>query len=93
VNNAIKHGRARRILIGLGLHGGTAHLTVEDDGSGIPGTLANHAGMGLLIMSYRANMIGGALDVRRGVHRGTIVECRVPIQAKGDSPAAKGRDR
>lgn len=85
VNNAIKHGRARRILIGLGMRAGIGHLTVEDDGTGIPATLAHHQGMGLLIMSYRANMIGGALDVRRGVHCGTIVECTVPL--------AKGRER
>jgi PAS domain S-box-containing protein len=79
VNNAIKHGRARHIIIGLGASGGAGHLSVEDDGVGIPGLLANHRGMGLLIMSYRANMIGGALDVRRGARGGTMVDCMFPL--------------
>jgi len=31
--------------------------------------------MGLHIMTYRAQMIGAALDVRRGISGGTVVTC------------------
>jgi signal transduction histidine kinase len=31
-------------------------------------------------MSYRANMIGGSLELRRSVHGGTVVSCRFPLR-------------
>ena len=85
VNNAIKHGRAKNILIRLfsGEHQGT--LIVKDDGVGIERPLAPHAGVGLHIMGYRAGMIGGSLDVRRDLPRGTAVTCRFPIAPTGKS--------
>jgi len=81
VNNAIKHGRAKNIMIRLfaGEHQGT--LSVRDDGVGIERPLAPHAGVGLHIMNYRAGMIGGNLDIQREPPRGTLVTCRFPIPA------------
>ena len=35
--------------------------------------------MGLHIMSYRANMIGGTLEVDRGSDGGTVVCCTFPL--------------
>ena len=37
VNTAVKHGRARRIIVRLGTENGAGYLTVEDDGSGSSG--------------------------------------------------------
>jgi PAS domain S-box-containing protein len=79
VTNGIKHGLARHIRITLDASGGAGHLIVEDDGAGMPGVQTNQPGMGLLIMSYRANMIGGSLDVRRGPNGGTTVDCIFPL--------------
>jgi PAS domain S-box-containing protein len=80
VNNAVKHGRARRITVRLGTENGAGCLTVQDDGSGLPEVPANHSGMGLHIMNYRVRMIGGSLDVRRcGERGGTLVACRFPL--------------
>jgi signal transduction histidine kinase len=79
VNNAIKHGRAKTISIRLfaGEHEGT--LIIKDDGIGIERPAAPHAGVGLHIMNYRAGMIGGNLEVRRELPRGTAVTCRFPV--------------
>jgi PAS domain S-box-containing protein len=79
VNNAIKHGHAKTILIRLfsGEREGT--LVIEDDGVGIERPLAPHSGVGLHIMNYRAGMIGGNLEVRREQPQGTAVTCRFPI--------------
>jgi len=79
VNNAIKHGRARRILLSLRRESGKGSLIVEDDGVGLPETLPKQPGLGLRIMSHRANMVGGSLEVRRGPERGTVVCCRFPM--------------
>lgn len=79
VNNAIKHGRARNILIRLGAENGWGTLLIRDDGSGIAEDRASTQGMGLHIMSYRAGMIGGRLEVRPNSARGTSVHCTFPL--------------
>ena len=78
VNNAIKHGRSRRIDLGMDGDDGCLTLTVKDDGIGLPDRLDESEGMGLHIMDYRAKMIGASLDVRRGSDGGTVVECLFP---------------
>ncbi|HXB74430.1 MAG TPA: PAS domain S-box protein [Candidatus Acidoferrales bacterium] len=79
VNNAIKHGQPRRIVIRLAGGSQGSSLRIDDDGVGVrtsPGRQERGAqGMGLLIMSYRAKMIGGALEVRPGPDGGTTVCC------------------
>ena len=79
VNNAIKHGHARNILIRLfsGEREGT--LIIKDDGVGIERSLPPHAGVGLHIMNYRAGMIGGSLNIQREQPSGTVVTCRFPV--------------
>ena len=47
---------------------------------GIAAVASGHPGLGLHIMSYRANMVGGSLEVRPGAHGGTQVCCRFPLQ-------------
>jgi PAS domain S-box-containing protein len=81
VNNAIKHGHAQKIRIRLAADDGLGNLLIADDGSGIPEHRGNTQGMGLHIMSYRAGMIGGRLDVRRGTAGGTAVSCVFPIDS------------
>ncbi len=80
-NNAVKHAKARNIVISLTSEGDQTVLTVEDDGIGLPTNLPNDAGRGLHIMKYRARMIGGSIVVRRGANRGTVVTCAVDHRA------------
>jgi signal transduction histidine kinase len=81
VRNAIEHGAARQVLIRLTFGNGDMVLTVQDDGVGF-NTKPNRHGMGLRIMRYRAQCIGGSCDVRPGHNQGTIICCRVPLQAE-----------
>ena len=46
-----------------------------------PSCPAATAGLGLRIMSYRANMVGGSLDVSRRTPRGTLICCRFPLES------------
>ena len=78
LNNAVKHGQASNLEVILRREGNEAVLTVRDDGVGIPDVTARGEGMGLYIMAYRARMINGKLEVRRGPERGTILTCRFP---------------
>jgi len=81
VRNAIEHGAARQVLIQLTFGNGDMVLTVQDDGVGF-NTKTNRHGMGLRIMRYRAQCIGGSCDVCPGPNQGTIICCRVPLQAE-----------
>jgi PAS domain S-box-containing protein len=78
VNNAIKHGHARSILIRLFAENGWGTLIINDDGTGIAESRPTNHGMGLHIMSYRAGMIGGRLEVRPSMPLGTCVTCMFP---------------
>ena len=84
VNNAIKHGHPRNILIRLYAGEREGTLIVKDDGVGITRPLGPHAGVGMHIMNYRAGMVGGTLEIRRELPRGTTVTCRFPISSVDD---------
>jgi len=79
VGNAIKHGRARNIQIRLEAHKGGKRLSIIDDGTGRPPFSANGKGMGLRIMSYRADRIGASFSIRRRDPTGTVVNCFLPL--------------
>jgi PAS domain S-box-containing protein len=83
VNNAIKHGAPRKVLIQLSAGQGRGTLLIKDDGKGIAENPANSQGMGLHIMNYRAGVIGGTLEARRGTPSGTIVTCTFPVRESG----------
>jgi two-component system, NarL family, sensor histidine kinase NreB len=63
VSNAIKHGHARNVEIKMLSAAGEVQLSVSDDGRGLRASPPQGQGMGLRIMRYRAEMIGGALSV------------------------------
>jgi PAS domain S-box-containing protein len=81
VNNALKHSQAKRIEIELKADANALHLRVADDGVGLPASCSGFQGMGLHIMAYRAQMIGGKLDIQRGSAGGTIARCSVSREA------------
>lgn len=70
--NAVKHGKARNILLSVYRKRENAVLQIHDDGCGFPEHMENR-GMGIRIMHYRARRIGGVLDVRNDETAGTRV--------------------
>jgi PAS domain S-box-containing protein len=88
VNNAIKHGHARSIVIGLAATKGGGALTIIDDGCGFEAAAKNPSGLGLRTMSYRAKMIGGSVDVRSLPNHGTSVCCVFPLAHSEDENAS-----
>jgi signal transduction histidine kinase len=85
VRNAIEHGAAGEVLIHLTVGARDMVLTVQDDGHGFK-EQANGHGMGLRIMRYRAQCIGGSCKVQTGPSKGTVVHCRVPFGAHRSVP-------
>jgi PAS domain S-box-containing protein len=80
VNNAIRHGKSRNIIIRLSGKNGAGVLSIQDDGEGFPKQPANPPGVGLSIMNYRADMVGGSLKVQPNQDRGVTVACMFPIR-------------
>jgi PAS domain S-box-containing protein len=78
ITNAAKHGKAKNIRMELTSAGATTTLKVANDGKDFPKTRAGKKGIGLKIMKYRAQMIGGMLDIGRGRKGGTVVTCAFP---------------
>src|SRR5580658_6421502 len=83
VNNAIKHGHPRQIVIRLAADQRRGALSIQDDGSGISSTVPGDKGMGLHLMNYRARMVGGSLEVQRVSTGGTMVTCLFPVGDEG----------
>jgi len=81
VRNAVEHGAAREVLIELKFGHRDMLLTVHDDGEGF-NTKTNGNGMGLRIMRYRAQFIGGSCELQTDPGKGTTVCCRVPLEAQ-----------
>jgi PAS domain S-box-containing protein len=82
LNNVAKHARASEVRIDLDTHA-TRGLTlrVSDDGSGMSaGARRKPGSFGLLGMSERLRMLGGALQVTSAPGQGTTVEASLPCR-------------
>ena len=90
INNSVKHGKAKQVIIALRKSGDQTVLAVHDDGIGFPVQGFKTNGLGLRIMHYRAQKIGGSFEIQSSPNGGTIVSCsfRNPATAEpgGTSP-------
>lgn len=85
VTNAMKHAKAKRVEIGLSSNRTGLILSVADDGVGFQTKRRSTKGMGLRIMNYRANMVGGTLSLHHPPRGGTAVVCNLPWPGKSKS--------
>lgn len=80
ITNAVRHGHATEVSIDLHANGEDVKLTVSDNGRGLPAGVDLAQGMGLRIMRYRANIVGGTVDIVPALAGGVLVtvSCRQP---------------
>src|SRR3954468_4450562 len=92
INNAIKHGHASEITLGLTSANGQIILNIQDNGSGLP-THGNHKtnGMGMRVMNYRAAMIGANVQVENLPEGGALVKCTVQNARPNQPPKKPGK--
>jgi signal transduction histidine kinase len=86
INNATRHGKARNILVFLEAADHSISLRVLDDGVGVSESCSE--GVGLRIMRYRAQSIGGEVTVERRNGPGTTVSCTVRTNSQVNEIAA-----
>ena len=78
LNNAAKHGGARKVTIILNKSESSLRLAVADDGKGMAPSPGGARGMGLDSMRYRARALGGELKIDSPAGEGTVVSCEIP---------------
>ena len=93
IHNAVRHGCALRVRVGLLTRGDRHRLIILDDGEGFDSqALRGASGRGLRLMNYRANMLGGVLTVRSSLGLGARVICdwsaRSPAEASAFASTA-----
>lgn len=82
VNNAIRHGAAKKIRISYRRKSATQGvLEIKDNGCGFPtkNTAKTSNGIGMQVMKHRAHLIGGELLVHSQNGRGARVMCLFPL--------------
>ena len=77
VNNAVKYSGARNISIRLSRQDTGLKLEVQDDGQWRQPVAARNSGMGMHIMNYRAQLLGGSFSCHGG-ESGTLASCWIP---------------
>lgn len=80
IANAIKHGRARHIVLRITSRDSVVTFEVSSDGDPFPEQIHLNQGMGLRTIRYRMHLLGGSLNVSAGESGGTVVQCVFPHQ-------------
>jgi signal transduction histidine kinase len=90
VINANKHAQAREIIVKLQRSRREMVLHVIDDGVGLSNERKLKQGLGLHIMNYRAQLMGGRLEIDSPKNRGTRVSCYLPRRVSPSRNAKNG---
>ena len=77
LNNAAKHGGARRAQVEIVEDDSTVRVTVRDDGRGFD-PIAHTEGFGLLGMRERVELLHGTLEVTSSPGQGTTINATFP---------------
>jgi two-component system NarL family sensor kinase len=91
ITNTLKHAAATRLEIKLGYRRGWITLSIEDNGRGCPAGSRPHAGIGLLGMQERLNLLGGTLSAMGNTGRGFRLVARAPWKPACHTAVASGR--
>lgn len=79
VANAVRHGGATAVRVALVREGCQLRLTIEDNGTGMPAAGGRPEGIGMHVMQYRAQALGGACEFRPAAPHGVVVHVYYPL--------------
>ena len=89
--NVARHAGAERAIVSLTRTGTAVRLRVEDDGAGFDPASVAPGRFGLVGMSERARLLGGALTIESAPGSGSVVEASVPL--RHTAPSSSGARR
>lgn len=93
VINANKHSQAREIVIKLERSPRGMVLRVIDDGTGLSNESGPRQGLGFHIMNYRAQLMGGRLEIESAKGGGMCISCYLPDGAPGSRKSQSAKKR
>jgi len=83
ITNALRHGEARHLQLGLRADERDVNLTLVDDGKGLPADWAQRTGhYGLRWLAERAQALQGRLEVEAVEPHGVRLRLQVPLAAQ-----------
>jgi PAS domain S-box-containing protein len=80
LTNVAKHAHANQVWVALRCDTETVSLSVEDDGQGFEVQARTSAGIGLLGMQERIELLGGRLEIESRPGQGTCLIAHIPLQ-------------
>ena len=84
VNNAIKHGKARQIIVKLEWLRNEINVVIKDDGKGFdPGNIREGA-FGIVGMKERIDLLKGSIDINSSIGKGTVILIKVPLPTEDE---------
>lgn len=84
LRNVSKHSEAEEVFVTLEFVDHVLRLNVRDEGVGLPpGHLKSRAGIGIMGMKERANLVNGTVLIESQVGEGTEVTVTVPLASVG----------
>jgi two-component system, NarL family, sensor histidine kinase DegS len=90
MRNVARHASASQAVVSVRTDGRALTMTITDDGRGflVPPTLSDLAGsgrLGLAGMAERVRLLGGVLNIRSVLGKGSMVEVELPCTAAADA--------
>ncbi len=80
LTNVVRHSSASEVIICLETVGDELQLRIDDNGRGFQEQASEGPyGLGLKMMRYRAQMLGGDLVLEKSTEGGVSVRCTCPI--------------
>jgi signal transduction histidine kinase len=80
LTNVAKHANGNQVWVALRCDAETVSLSVEDNGQGFDKLAKMPAGIGLLGMRERIELLGGQLEIESWPGQGTCLTARIPLQ-------------
>jgi signal transduction histidine kinase len=96
--NVARHSGARTVTVSLSCVEGMVGLVIEDDGGGFDISAirtqgGTHAGLGLISMKERAQLLGGSTYLTSTPGQGTRIHVEIPLSAREDGEENTDPDR
>jgi len=80
--NVRKHAQASHVEVNLVFEGETVRLRIHDNGIGFDPKVRSEGAFGLIDMTERARLLGGALVVQSESGKGTLIQVTMPMNRR-----------
>ena len=84
INNAIKHGKSRKIIVKLEWLRNEINVVIKDDGKGFDTGNIREGAFGIVGMKERIDLLKGSIDITSSIGKGTVIMIKVPLPTENE---------